>query len=241
MKITNEELAVNARNHDEWATLELWEAVRRFVSQEAYKYLQRGENSARVEYDDLMQSGFLAMLDAVRIYDPERESNFLTVMKWAIKSRFAEAGGHRSSKRDPLFSSDSLDISAYKDDPESESAGDMIADPCSEYAFIMVEYEDFREYCNKLIFAALELLTPSQRALIIRHYFGRQTLESIGRGELARQNVSSCIKRGLRRMKHGKYHRELREALQGFGDFRELDAERGRLDLKSLELRKEKE
>lgn len=237
--MTNEQLAISARTHEEWATLELWEAVRRFVSQEAIKYLQRGDNSARVEYDDLMQSGFLAMLDAIVIYDPEREANFLTVMKWEIKNRFAEAGGHRTKRLDPLTISESLDVPAFREDPEGEKAGDMIEDQCSEYAFLLVEYEDFREYCRNLLFASMEYLHPCERDLIIRYFFQGQTLEAISKYKKStRQNISAIIQRYLRRLRHGKYHYELREALDGFEDFRALNEDRGRPELKAIAKRK---
>lgn len=235
----NEELAVRAQNHEEWATLELWEAVRRFVAQEAYRYLQRGENRARVEHDDLMQSGFLAMLDAVRIYDPEREAKFLTVMGYTLKNRFAEAGGHRSRKRDPLSFADSLDVPAYRDDAEGENAVDLVPDQCSEYAFLKVEFSDFIAYCHNLIIAAMEILSPSQRALIMRRYYRGETLAEIGKAKnMLRQDVDLRIRRSFYRLRHGRYHIELREALRGFDDFRELAEERDRRELESMAIQK---
>lgn len=54
---------------------ELWEQVRRFIRLQAYKYqtLHAGLcERARIELDDLLQCGFLALRDAVEAYGPER-------------------------------------------------------------------------------------------------------------------------------------------------------------------------
>ena len=229
-----DELAIKATGREEWALLELWAAVKRFTHQEALKYMQRGQNAARLEFDDLMQAGFLALMQAVDYFTPGAGSNFLTVYKWFLRACFAEAGGHRSTKRDPLLYAESLDLPAWPEDPEAESAGDLVEDPGAEYAFLFVDYEDFREYCRGLIYTAMQSLTEEQARRICQYFFQRKTLAGIAGDPEAREKIRACIDRGLRRMKRGKYQRQLREALTGFEDFRELQTDARRYELRML-------
>lgn len=230
-----DELAIKAKGREEWALLQLWEAVRRFTHEQAYKYIQRGDNAARLELDDLLQAGFLAMVSAVEYFEPGTGSNFLTVYKWFLRSAFAEAGGHRSKKRDPLLYAESLDLPAWAEDPDSESGGNLIEDPAGEYAFLYVEYADFLTYCRWLLLAAMRSLTPDQSRRIYNHYFRGETFGEIAGDPDAREKIRACIDRGLRHMRRGKYHKELREALTGFEDFRELKTDPRRYELKALQ------
>lgn len=90
------------------AMLNLWEGVRRFVAKYAYR---RAHNSnGHIPHEDLMQAGFLAMLDAVDRFDPRWEdASFLSVLRLTIKTRFAEKSGIRTKKRDALMYTESAD------------------------------------------------------------------------------------------------------------------------------------
>lgn len=228
-----DELAIKAKGREEWALLELWEAVKRFTAQEALKYLQRGDNAARIEYDDLMQAGFMAMIEAADYYTPAAGAGFLTVYKkYFLKRAFAEAGGHRTAKRDPLLYAESLDVPAWAEDPEAESAKDLVEDPKGEYAFLFVEYYDFIEYCHKLIITAMGNLTYNQYREIYLYYFHGKSGPQIAGYKEGREKVRACIDRGLRHLRHGKYQKQLKEALQGFEDFREIKTDMRLSELK---------
>lgn len=79
------------------AMLNLWEGVRRFVVKYAYRWAHN--SNGHILHEDLMQAGFLAMLDAVDRFDPGREdASFLSVLRLTIKTRFAEESGIRTKK-----------------------------------------------------------------------------------------------------------------------------------------------
>lgn len=229
--MTNEELAVKAKAHEDLAVLELWEAVRRFVEMKAAQYLRAADYNTIAEYDDLAQDGFIAMLDAVELFDPERGTKFTTILTYTIKKRFAEEGGHRSQKQQRSRSiqfAESLDAPVQTEVGEFGSYKEVIIDPCGEYAFALVEYYDYRRYVRRLLYAALQSLTDTQRERIIRYYFHNVTMEEMGGSLESRQTIQQSINRGLRYLRRGKYRRELWAALQGFEDFRELQSERQR-------------
>lgn len=169
-----------------------------------------------------MQAGFLAMLDAIRRFDPERENgSFLSVLRFALKTRFAEESGIRTTKRDALHYAESADAPVYRDE-ESLTVADTVPDGSANLAFADVEYRDFWDYCRYIIGAALESLTPTQAAVIRRHYLDSLTLEDIAEmcGLSSKQAVNETEERALDRLARGKFRRELRECLEAFEDFR---------------------
>ena len=76
--MSNEELALAIRQGDQGRTLELWEQVNGLVKRKALQImtaLQLSGNPRGVEFDDLYQTGYLAMVAAVETYSPERGAN----------------------------------------------------------------------------------------------------------------------------------------------------------------------
>ncbi|MEI3111115.1 MAG: sigma factor [Oscillospiraceae bacterium] len=71
--MTNEELAVMIQGGRADLAPTLWKQVERFVAKQAHRWFLN--NRRRVEFDDLDQSGFLAMMEAVRTFDPEGGSS----------------------------------------------------------------------------------------------------------------------------------------------------------------------
>ena len=223
--MTNEELSIRVKSGGgQWETLELWEVVRRFIDKKANLFYSRRGNNFRIELEDLRQAGFIAMLDAVDVFDPDKGGNFLGTLDLTLKKRFAEVAGIRSSKRDPIQYSDSTNVARFDDDPDGETLEDFIEDPRGEYAFCIVEHSDYIEYVHRLLDAAIDRLTPHQQEYIRRHYWEGQTLEQIAGEGKSRQSADIVISQGLRIVRRSRFRNELYEALQGFGDFEESRA-----------------
>lgn len=199
------------------ATLKLWEGVRRFVAKAAHRWARN--SNGRTSHEDLMQAGFLAMLDAVEKFDSEREGGgFLAVLRLTLKTRFAEESGIRTTRRDALHYADSADAPAYEDGP---TVADTVPDESAALAFMGVEYGDFLDYCRRIIGAALDGLTPAQAAVVRLHYLDGLTLDEVAarRRLSSKQAVKEAEERALDHLARGKYRRELRECLDGFEDF----------------------
>ena len=86
------------------------------------------------------------MLDAVKLFEPERGTKFLTVLSWTLKKRFAEENGIRGTRRDALQFSGSMD--EPRDNSEKEAALVEVEDEGAALAFMGVEYADFLTYCR---------------------------------------------------------------------------------------------
>ena len=97
---TNEEWAGKAKEGERGAVPALWEGVCRFIEWQAKKYA--AHPLCRPTAEDLTQAGFFAMLDAVKIFEPERSAKFLTVLSYTLKKRFNEENGtHSNSAKAP--------------------------------------------------------------------------------------------------------------------------------------------
>ncbi len=202
------------------AILRLWEGVRRFVAKAAYQWAYN--SGGRTPHDDLMQTGFLAVMDAVEKFNPKREDgSFLGVLALTLKMRFAEESGIRTTKRDALQYAESIDAPAYVSE-YSPALSDIVPDSNAALAFAGVEYGHFLDYCRNIIAAALDGLTPAQAAILRLHYLDGQTLGEIAAmcGLSSKQAVNEAEERALDRLARGKYRRELRECLDAFTDFR---------------------
>lgn len=195
------------------ATLKLWEGARRFVAKSAHRWAHN--SNGRISHEDLMQAGFLAVLDAVERFDPEREDgSFLSVLRLTLKSQFAEESGIRTSKRDALNYAESMDAPAYEDGPAVE---DTVPDRGAALAFAGVEYGDLLDYCRRIISAALDSLPPAQAAIVRLYYLDGLTLEdtALQCGMSGKQAVKEAEDRALDRLARGKYRWELRGVPMG--------------------------
>lgn len=75
--------------------LTLWAAVERFASQQAGRWTRAFRESAGIEESDLMQTAFLALIEALTAWKPER-GVFLTMFDFKLKSSFTAACGMRT-------------------------------------------------------------------------------------------------------------------------------------------------
>lgn len=94
--------------------LPLWDAVRRLVGLWASKYYGhiKENGTGAFEIDDLVQSGYLALVDAVAGYNPENEAGaeFTTYLRFEVRRQFAKVTGHYGTKKRPEHYSTSLEM-----------------------------------------------------------------------------------------------------------------------------------
>lgn len=214
------EIVAAVRTGEPGATLKLWENTRRFVAKAANRWAR--SFNGRVAHEDLMQAGFLAVMDAAERYDPERENgSFLSVLWLTMRTRFAEESGVRTTKRDALQYADSLEAPAYGDE-DGPAVADTLPDESASLAFTGVEYGDFLPYCRGIIGAAMESLTERQAEILRLRYLDGLPLEDVARmsGLSSKQAVSAAEERALDRLARGKYRRRLRECMDTLKDFR---------------------
>ncbi len=176
--MSNEELALAIRQGEQGRTLELWEQVNGLVERKALQImtaLQLSGNPRGVEFDDLYQTGYLAMVAAVETYSPERGA-FSTWFMFHLKTAFAEATGYRtkSGRCEPLNTAASLDRPVQPDEPDSGTLGEFVPDSRAADAIADVEESVYLEQLHKAIDGAISGL-PTDNA-----QWGDMTLSAVG-------------------------------------------------------------
>ena len=219
--MSNEELAIRVKNGDADATLLLWNAVERFIIVMAEKYSFANEKAAETE--DLINSGYFAVCKAAKAFEPERGTTFLTLLGYYLKNTFAEASGTRSTKRDALKYSESLNSPAFQWSSESGERLEYIEDDAAENPFTYIEEQDFLRYTRSVIAAALETLEPKERAVLIDKYINGKSWQYCAEkhGYNSKASVCEAGERALDRLERGKFSRQLRECLDGFNEYNE--------------------
>ena len=240
--VCREELAVKAKAGDNDALLQLWEqndGLAHIFAARRYKRLVAQDNMHGADYDDLMQAVFLALVDAVGYYDPEKEHSFSNYWGTCVKTEFNSLLGTRSQKRDPIDFSVSLDT-PLTDETDPDLLVDIIPDPSDDY-----EKKDHEIWCAELHEAVEKVLAehvPDQeKVLRLRFYDGlniKETAEQTGLPYSVCRQVCAAALRELRKPK-------LRRALEGFVDlntdfYASISAKRQESPVEMLVLRRER-
>lgn len=176
---TIENLVIRIQNGEPDLMPELWENVHRFIAWRARKLLATTGNHGGAEVDDLVNSGYFALLDAVWTYKPE-ESGFCSWLSVHLQNTFSEATGFRTKtqKNDPLRYAVSL--STPLDEESGDVLGDLIEDPEWASGFEAVEQNIYDEQLRKILQEEIEKLPPSQAETIRHRYFDGSTYAEIG-------------------------------------------------------------
>lgn len=208
--MTNEELVALIQAGERDRLPELWEQVERFVALQANRLLHAmGPDRAAlagVEFGDLYNSGYFALVDAAERYDPEAGAKFITFFAMRLKSYFSDTTGFRLARqrKDPLNSAKSMDARLKEGDEDSGAFGDFIPDPRAAQALQDVEDGIQRDYTRQAVRQALEQLPTEERLAIKARYYEGQTVKASGgarileRAELRLRRLLADKKEGIR-------------------------------------------
>ena len=199
--MTNEELVALIQAGERDKLPELWDQVEKFVALRARKLLVAlGDRASSygLEFGDLYNSGYFALLDAVELYDPTCEhGSFIGLLAMRLKTAFAKTGGWygRSGKRqkaqDPLHRAVSMDapVKAGADDGDKAAFGDFIPDPRAAQALQEVDDGICRVQTRQAVQRALEQLPVEERLAVKAYYYEGRTQREAGRAALERAEM----------------------------------------------------
>lgn len=180
--MTNEELAIEIQNGKTEYYPVLWDQVERFIKKMANERMRKLPEGVDVEFDELYDSGFFAVVNAVKYYKPEKDCTFLTILGYNLKNAFSEVTGIKTAKsrNDPLRYALSFDTPVVSDG--SLTLADVIADDTD-----FVEESTQRankKAMRKALDSALDKLPPKEAEVIrLQYYSGHsveQTAEAMG-------------------------------------------------------------
>ena len=149
----------------------LWDAVRRLVVLWANKYIAEGGNAGTrlYEADDLIQAGYLALVDAVDTYDADK-GELTTLLRYHVLNRFSEVSGRRGRKLRPEVYAASLDAPLSTDSDTTRA--DMIADTAADFTDDIIEREAIRQDCAAIIAEMQKLPDAQRQALLLTAWDG---------------------------------------------------------------------
>lgn len=203
--MTNEELCCRIQNGEEELIPQLWEQVEKYVRMCAYR-VTRKVSSPVFDADDLVQTGYFALLKAIEGWRSDGGCKFITHFAYCLQTAFAECGGWRTSKGKYEWDNYPLSLDApITDDSEGEefSLYDVIPCPCDDFESI----EDciHNEECRAVIEKALETI-PAKSADIIRACCleGKSYMDYATESGLSYDYVCSQKRMGLLKLQNNK-------------------------------------
>ena len=206
--MSNEELVAQIQTGATERIGELWEQVERLVKWKAKRIMTvlEGCPGRGVEFEDLCQSGYLAMVAAVDTYDPAAGGAFSSWLMYHLKTAFAEATGYRTQKgrHEPLNNYLSLDT-PLTDDADSDDLMDVVADPTGLLWRESLEESMWRKQLQEAVGAAMSTVPEQYREILRLRYWEDMTLEDVGdlRG-ISKERVRQMENKGIRILRQPK-------------------------------------
>ena len=212
--MTNEEIAIRIQAGEQALMNELWKQNKGFFYLNASSlYTRQRErcDASGVEFDDLLQTCYFALCDAVQAFQPDTGYKLMTYLTFPLKDHFRALLGIRTTKRDAINESKSLDEPIGEDDSDTTRI-DMLADPDSGEPFEAVVDDIFQSESRDALEKSISKL-PERRAAVVRsRYFEDKTLEQVAAEmNVSRQMIQHLECEALQEMSRDRY-------LQAFHD-----------------------
>lgn len=215
--MTNEEIVARIQAGEEDLTETLWLQVERLIKWKANRVIRSLNGFGGVEFNDLVNSCYPALIDAVKTYNPCNGA-FTTWFMFYILRAFTEATGCRTvrTKNDPLQNAVSL-FSPIGEDDGDGTLLDVTADPLGESAFINAEARMMYEILQKEIDQALSMIPPEQSHILQQHYLEGKTIETIGlEMGIAASVIQNTEYKAIRAMRQPRISKRLKPLYEDF-------------------------
>ena len=196
MAMTNEELARRIQQGERNLLFQLWEQVRRYAHDRAYKW----HRATGGRGGQTVQEAFLALLEALEGWE-ETAGPFLPWYSLRLRAAFTAATGQRTKRDqlDPLQNCISLDAPLTDREGTTFSLEDTIPDQRAEADLNTVEERDRQAAIRRV----LNSLQAEQRQMILLRYFHDLTREQAAqRLHLTRTRAATIKAKALRLLRH---------------------------------------
>lgn len=209
---SNEELAARGKQGDTKAVLELWENLEKFIDMKVSQFM-RYINDAAIDWDDLKQASYFAMLRAINYYDSNGEYRFITFFSKTLLKEFNITAGFTRQKH--VVVSIDAEIPGGRNDDNNLMLLESLEDEGAQLPLHRVLAYDWQLAALRSILEALELLSAKEQLFIWSMYFEGTTQEEAGTiaGYSCRQASSVAHARIMQRLRHCSKTGELRELL----------------------------
>jgi len=178
---TLEELAVQIQAGERQLVPELWERTKRLLFKLAYSYYSKHRQqceAAGVTLEDLQQESFIALMGAVKAFEPAKGFRFTSYINYQLLSHFGEITG--MERRNPLNSAISLDA-PLTDAEEGLTVGGTIEDKRAGEEYENAETRAYVQALHEALEKSLAMLDERQRRIVRGRHYENKTLASLSR------------------------------------------------------------
>ena len=176
-----DELVAAVQAGDQSLMEELWGAVVNLVKWKAKRVMTSLEllsDSKRVEFEDLVQSGYFALVAALETYKPECGS-FSAWLMYYLQSAFADTAGYKTKQGREQNRADSLDRPLINDE-NSSPMGEFIPDHTAAAALESIEERAYQEQLHEALEAALAAIPAKYSQVLQLRYLQSKSLSEAG-------------------------------------------------------------
>ncbi len=164
--------------------------------------------------DDIIQSGFIALTEAVKAFDIESGYKLSSYISYPLKNQINILLGCRSSYRDGLNYSISLDA-PLNNDTDDLTIGDTLPDTGAETTLQGIEDNIFNIQLRKaLIKEIIQLSEQEQRIIFDRNFDNLKFSDISQRDNIPEWKAKSLYRNALHNLSRGRH----KKALRAFAD-----------------------
>lgn len=209
--MSNEEIVARIQAGENNLMGELWDRVERLIRWKANHAMLEWEGYGGIDFWDLVNSGYFAVLKAVESFNPENGA-FSTWLVYHLRNAFAEAMGGRSKRQryDPINTAFSLD-SPLKDDEDGGQFSDVTPDPAGQVPLNAIEDAAWQEQLHEAMEKALAGIPKRYSETLRLLYYENKTLSEVAETSgVSVEEVRKRELRGLRDLRMPRYACQLR-------------------------------
>ena len=215
--MTNEEIVARIQAGEVDLMETLWVHVERFAAWKSSRVIRALNGFGGVEFGDLYNSCYLALIDAVKTYNPDNGA-FTTWFMFYIQTAFAVITGNRTmrARNDPLRNYVSLSTSIGDDDTDG-MLSDVTPDPHGQDSLISTEARIMYEQIQRELDRALSMIPPEQGHILQQHYLKGKTIETIGQEMgIAASVIQNTEYKAIRAMRQPRISKRLKPLYEDF-------------------------
>lgn len=206
--MTNEELAKEIQQGRTALIETLWKQCYGFIKQQAIRWGRAWESRRDFDTEDLIQSGYFAICEAVDGFTPDRGA-FITYLSFCLKTEFSKVVGCQTEaqKQEPIHNSVSFD-DPVSGDSDGLTVGDTIGAECAELE--TAEDRIYQEQLSALVIEAIDKLPAQQRTAIKKHYLHGWPFSAVAEElNVSNSRVGQVVNDGLKAIRNSSSARAL--------------------------------
>ena len=216
--MTNEELAAAVKAGREDLITELWEQCVNYIRLQASRWALAWKGKRHdFDFDDFVQAGYFALLQAVEKYEPDR-GGFIGFLDLCLKTAFAEVAGCRTTAQmqDVIYNSSRLEspIPGNQSADKERTLADTIGGQCE--GLEALEDADYSAYIAKAVRGCLATLPERQRQAIEGHYLQGMNYAAIAADfGVSLSRAQQLAQKGMRQIRQSQDGQKLRRLYFG--------------------------